>query len=58
MFFSVMAKMFVTNNKDCIMKMKSKADQLISNVLIDYQNRGGMRIMKEQSIMNDYVQKN
>lgn len=55
MFFSVMAKMILSANNNCIKNMKSKSDQLICNVLIDYQNREGLFKMKQQSIVNDYV---
>lgn len=55
MFFSVMAKMIATGNEDSVEKMKSTSDKLITNVLIDYQNRSRMQIIKEQSIINDYV---
>lgn len=55
MFISVLAKMVSKTKKDFINNLKSKDDKLIANVLVDYQNRADMIILKEQSIINDYV---
>lgn len=55
MFFSVMAKMIAVNDKNILDKFKDNEDKLITSVLIDYKNREDMQLLKEQSILNDYV---
>lgn len=55
MFISVLAKMVSKVKKNMIEGFESKEDKLIANVLIDYQNRADMLLLKEQSIINDYV---
>lgn len=55
MFISVLAKLMVVSKDDIIEKLTSDEDKLITNVLVDYKNREDMQLLKEQSILNDYV---
>lgn len=55
MFLSVVAKMISVSKDNIMEKLSSNEDKLITNVLIDYKNREDMQLLKEQSILNDYV---
>lgn len=55
MFFSVLAKLVSLSKEDMIDNLPNKEDKLIANVLIDYKDREDMQLLKEQSILNDYV---
>lgn len=55
MFLSVVAKMISVSKENIMQKLVSNEDKLITNVLIDYKNREDMQLLKEQSILNDYV---
>lgn len=55
MFMSVLARMIPKVKNREIEAPSSKEDELIANVLMDYQNRADMVLIKEQSIINDYV---
>lgn len=55
MFISVLGKIVSKIKEGVIDSFNSKEDRLIANVLVDYQNRSDMLLIKEQSIMNDYV---
>lgn len=57
MFMSVLARMLTKVKENIIETFDSKEDKLIANVLVDYQNRADMLLLKEQSIINDYVKK-
>lgn len=55
MFMSVLARMVVLGREKMLENVKEIEDEMIMNVLIDYQNRCDMMILKEQCIINDYV---
>lgn len=55
MFLSVLSNLVANTDDDLLNKLATKEDKLIANVLVDFQNRIDMMIIKEQSILNDYV---
>lgn len=55
MFLSVLSNLVANVDDEIVDKLETEEDKLITNVLIDFQNRIDMMVLKEQSILNDYV---
>jgi hypothetical protein len=55
LFMSVLAKLVSVSKEDLLQSLENEEDKLITNVLIDFQNKEDMLDLKEQVILTDYV---